>query len=302
MRKIFISTLIASSLLGTSLFAKDDTPLKITSKQTTKEVSKKAVRDAQADAQNSQVKLVKEAIDSLHLTAKTLADLDKNDIKSAKSDLEKALGKLEVILSAKNAPKLLPIESSVKSVDFIGTKDDIKSTIKSVQKLLKENKVQDARVLLNTLQSEIDVTVVSLPLATYPDALKLAASYIHDGKIEKAKGVLEIALSTFDSVTHIIPLPLIKATDLIAVSQLLAKDGKKDEAIKYLSVAQEQLDIAKELGYVSKSDTTYESLAKEIKEIQKEIKGKNEAQKLFDKLKKNLKDFKEKIFSSKEKD
>jgi len=295
MRKVLISLMVSSLLIG-NLSAKDDQKLKIT----TKESQNKAVRVAKQKAVNNQTKLVKEAIESLKLTSKALIDLDKKDIDSSKKDIESALGKLEVILSSKDAPKLLPIESSVKSVDFIGTKEDIKENIKSVKKLLDKGKVQEARVLLNALQSEIDITVVSLPLETYPDALKLAASYLHEGKVDKAKGVLEIALSTFDTVTHIIPLPLVKATALITDSEKFAKDGKKDIAIKYLDVAKEQLDIAKELGYVSRSDTSYEILNKSIKDIQKEIKGENKATKLFKDLKEKLKDFKDKIFSTKD--
>jgi len=206
-----------------------------------------------------------------------------------------------VILSAKDAPTLLPIDSRVTMVEFIGTKKDVENTLDSVQDLLKHNKVQVARTLLNTLQSEIDITVVSLPLVTYPDALKLAAKYLHDNKVEKAKSVLEVALSTFDKTTTVVPLPLLKATDLINVSASLSKNGKKDEALKYLKAAEDQLDVAEALGYVSHSSTTYKAMHTAIQHVRKEIKGKNKAEKLFDTLKNDLKDFKDKIFSEKAK-
>ena len=295
MKNIFISLLV-SSVLYSNLTAKDVNKLQITTNQT----SKKAVKEAKQDAVNKQVKLVKEAIESLKLTSKALMDLNKKDTSSAKKDIERALGKLEVILTSKDAPKFLPIDSTISSVDFIGTKKDIKKNIKSVEKLLDDGQIQEARVLLDTLQSEIDITVVSLPLATYPNSLKLAAKYLNDNKIEEAKGVLDIALNTFNTTTHIIPLPLVKATSLIDKAEDLAKSNKKDIAIKYLDVAKDQLDIAKELGYVSKSDTSYEILHKSIKDIQKEIKGENKATKLFKKLKEKLKDFKDKIFSSRD--
>ena len=294
MKKLLLSAVLASLLTTTGLYASSEI-------KTVKQVNKGAVAHGTQDALASQKKLIKEAIDSLTYTNKALIALNKNDKKSAKADIEKALGKLEVILSAKDAPKLLPIDSAVSMVEFVGTKDDVKRTVDAVKDLLDDNKVQVARVLLNSLQSEIDVTVVSLPLVTYPDALKLAAKYIHDNKLEKAKSVLEVALSTFDKTTTVIPLPLLKATDLINVSAALSKNGKKEEALKYLDAASEELDTAEALGYVSHSSNTYKSLHEVIKHVRKEIKGKNKAEKLFDELKAKLKDFKEKVFSEKAK-
>ena len=290
MKKFAISTLVASLLLGASLYANSDI-------KSVKEVNKSAVAKGQQYALAGQKKLIEEAINSLQFTNNALIALAHNDKESAQANIEKALGKLEVILSAKDAPKLLPIDSRVTMVEFVGTKKDVVRTVDAVKDLLDDNKVQVARTLLNTLQSEIDVTVVSLPLVTYPDALKLAAKYIHDNQIEKAKSVLEVALSTFDQTTTVIPLPLLKATDLINVSAQLSKNGKKEEALKYLAAAEDELDVAEALGYVSHSDTTYKALHTAIKKVRKEIKGKNKAEKLFDELKAKLKDFKDKVFS-----
>jgi tetratricopeptide (TPR) repeat protein len=290
MKKFAISTLVASLLLGASLYANSEI-------KSVKEVNKSAVKKGEQDALAGQKKLIEEAINSLKYTNDALVALTQNDKEKAQANIEKALGKLEVILSAKNAPKLLPIDSRVTMVEFIGTKKDVERTVDTVKDLLDENKVQVARTLLNTLQSEIDITVVSLPLVTYPDALKLAAKYIHDNQIDKAKSVLEVALSTFDQTTTVVPLPLLKATDLINVSAELSKNGKKEEALKYLQAAEDELDVAEALGYVSHSDTTYKALHEVIKHVRKEIKGKNQAEKLFDELKAKLKDFKAKVFS-----
>ena len=294
MKKLLLSTVLASLLVHTALNANSDI-------KTVNEVNKGAVAHGTQDALASQKKLVQEAIDSLKYTNKALIALNNKEKKTAKEEIEKALGKLEVILSAKKAPKLLPIDSAVSMVEYVGGKKDVEKTVNTVKDLLDENKVQLARVLLNSLQSEIDVTVVSLPLVTYPDALKLAAKYIHDNKLEKAKSVLEVALSTFDKTTTVIPLPLLKATDLINVSATLAKNGKKEEALKYLNAAEEQLDTAEALGYISHSSNTYKSLHEVIKHVRKEIKGKNKAEKLYDELKAKLKDFKAKVFSEKSK-
>ncbi len=292
MKRTLISTLLATLLLSTASYAGSDI-------KTVNEVNKGAIAKGTQDALASQKKLIQEAINSLKHTNDVLVALNNNDIENATKNIEKALGKLEVILSAKNAPKLLPIDSLVTMHEFIGTKKEIVKTVDTVKDLLDDNKIQVARELLATLQSEIDITVMSLPLATYPDALKLAAKYIHDGKTAEAKHILEVALSTFDKTTEIIPLPLLKATDLIAVSSSLSKNAKKEEALKYLDAAKNELDIAEALGYVSHSSNTYKSLNYTIKNIRKEIKGKNKAEKLFDELTTKLKDFKEKVYSEK---
>ena len=294
MRKILLSAIV-SGLLLTTLSAKDTKPL------TSKEVSKKALIKATNNAKDSKVQLVQEAIESLKLSTKALADLEKNNSKEAKKNIELALGKLESILSVENAPKLLPIDNNIVVKNFVGTSKDVKDAIKRVKEFLNDDKVQEARVLLNTLQSEIDITVVNLPLSSYPDALKLASKYIIEGKPQKAKEVLKVALTTFAEINHIIPIPLVNSVDLVnAASEIAKKD--KEQAIKYLQAASDELNKAEALGYISKSTTTYKNLHDLIKKIEKEIKGKNKAEKMFDELKEKLKDFRDKIFQSKDKD
>ncbi len=294
MKKILLSTLLASCLLSTNVFASAQN---LDTKKSVQETNELAVKNAKQNTHTSQDKLIGEAITSLKFTQKALYNLNNNEMQKAKENIEKALGKLEVILSAKDAPKLLPVDNIISVQEYIGTKESIEKSLKDVQELLKNNKTQSARILLNTLQSEIDVTVVSLPLVTYPDALKLAAKYIHDNEIKKAKKVLEIALSTFDKTTQIIPLPLLKATDLIAMATELSAKSKKEEALVYLKYASDELDVAQTLGYVSNSSHSYKSMHELIEKLEKEIQGKNKAEKIFEDLKAKLKDFKEKVFS-----
>jgi ribosomal protein S20 len=147
------------------------------------------------------------------------------------------------------------------------------------------------------LQSELDIVTVNLPLSTYPDTLKLASKYLIEGKIEEAKDTLKLALSTFVNIQTIIPIPLINTVKLVAVASNKAKENK-DLAIKYLSSADDELNKAEKLGYISKSITTYKKLHTLIKNVEKEIKGENKAEKLFNELKKRLEEFKSKIFSS----
>ncbi len=189
------------------------------------------------------------------------------------------IGKLEVILAKKDAPMMLPIDSSISAYEFTADISTIKSGIKTVEELLEDGKIQEARTLLNTFQSEIDIVTVNLPLASYPKALKLAASYLHDGKMEEAKDVLEMALTTLVQTKVIIPIPLVTAEALIADAQKIAKKDKK-QALKHLDMAKTELKKAELLGYTSESDVTYKALEHAI-EVEKEIKGKKQGGKTF---------------------
>jgi ribonuclease HII len=294
MKKLLLSAITASLLVSTPGIAKEQAAKDATVKQ----VNKIAISNAKEDARNNQTKLVQEAIESLKYAQSAVIDLEHKDTKKATEDLEKAIGKLEVILAAKDAPKLLPINNMIRVQEFVGTADDVEKAVKTVKALLDDGKVQEARALMIPLVSEIDITTVSLPLASYPDALKLAAKYVHDNKPEKAKEVLYIALSTFSEVTQVVPIPLLESTDLIAAASRIAKEDK-ELAIKYLDGANEALNVAQKLGYVSKSETTYKMLHEKIEEVKKEIRGKNKAEKLFESLAQKLKEFKEKIVSKK---
>jgi len=288
MKKGLISIFV-SSLLFTSLSVADAN-VTLTSKQ----VTQKATQDATADAKTHQVKLVQEAIASLKLSAKALDALNRNKPDEAKKDIELALGKLESILASEKAPKMLPIDNRVIVKNFVGTAKDVEKAIETVKALLDKGKVQEAGELLISLQSEIDIVVVNLPLASYPDALKLASKYIIDKNYEKAKRVLEVALSTFTEVEYIIPIPVINALELIKTASAIAKTNK-EQALKHLAYASDELDKAEKLGYISSSDVTYKQLHELIEKTEKEIKGPNKAEKLFSELIEKLKDFKSKI-------
>lgn len=296
MKKLLLSAITASLLLTTAGVAKEQAA----KDATVKEVKKIAISNAKEDAGNHQVKLVTEAVESLKFAQQAVVALEHKDAKKATEHLEKALGKLEVILAAKDAPKLLPVNNLIKIQEFVGTAKDVDNTLKKVKKMLNDGRVQEARVLMIPLVSEINITVLSLPLASYPDALKLAAQYVHDNKLEKAKEVLYIALSTFTEVTEIVPIPLLESADLINAASRIAKEDK-ERALKYLDAASDALNVAEKLGYVSESATTYKMLHEKIKEVQKEIKGKNKAEKLFESLTEKLKEFKSKIISFDEK-
>ncbi|WP_458699975.1 YfdX family protein [Sulfurospirillum sp. 1307] len=280
MKKLVISLVTATLLCGTSIMA-----------QTSNEVENNAVKIAKAEAKDANVKIVKEALNSVKLTKKVLVDLEHGKKKEAIKDLESAIGKLEVILAKKDSPKFLPIDASVNAFEYVGDKKSIEQSVDIVKDLLSDGKVQEARKILDSLQSEIDVISINLPLGSYPDALKLAAKYLHDDNVKGAKNVLYTALNTMVQDVIVLPLPLLKAESLIdAASKISKKD--KNQALKHLEAAKKELEVAEALGYLSDSDVTYKILNDKIEDTEKEIKGKNKAEKLFEDLKEKFKSFK----------
>ncbi len=265
--------------------------------ETSAKVSSDAIANAKKEAKSGLSKVVQEAVDALVLTHKVLDKLGKKDTAAALKDLEKAIGKLEVVLANQKAPALLPIDSSIVAVEYAGDLDSIHDNMKEVKKLIKEGHIQEARRLLDTIQSEIDIITVNLPLVSYPQALKLAAKYLHENKTDEAKDVLEMALNTLVRTEIIIPIPLLKAEALIDEAKKSAKKDK-EQALKHLDAARTQLKLAEALGYTSSSDTSYKNLDDAISSIEKEIKGKNKAEKLFDELKAKLYEFKERAVKS----
>ena len=292
MKKTLLSSLVAVSLLGTNAMALD-------TNASTKSVTVSAITKAKKDANTKKdsVKVIKEAVESIKLVTNVLVALDKKDTDKAKKELEKAIGKIEVVLSNPKAPALIPVDSKVIVQQFVGSAYDVENAVITTQAMLKNKRVQDARHILLALVDEIDVSTTNLPLSTYPVALKQAAKYLQEGKTEDAKRVLLATLNTFVNITDVTPIGILEAETLINTASKIAKKDKK-LALSHLEGAKAELKKAEALGYTSSSDTTYKVLNDAISNVEKEIKGKNKAEKLFEDLKVKLKEFKEKALKT----
>jgi len=284
MKKI-LTSIVAAGLLATNLSAD----------ATANNINKNAVIKAEQNAQ-SQNQLVKEAINAIRYTQDALIYINSNKLAKAKESIKKAIGDLSDVLNRPNAPYLLPIDINIEAYEFKGDINTVSKTISEAKLLIIENKLPQAREILNTLRDEIVIKTTNLPLATYPAALNLALKYINEGKIKEAKDVLVMALSTLVEVDTIIPIPLIRAQALVQEASKIVKTNRT-EAIKILEEAKYQLKLAEMLGYTSKSSTTYKELRKEIETLEKEIKAHHKTASLFEKLIQKLKEFKEKAIT-----
>lgn len=211
-------------------------------------------------------------------------DKEKEAIKA----LQDATGKFDLALAADPKLGLIPIASSVRVNELITTPASIKSQTALAKEFLEDSKVQAARAVLAPLQDDMITRTTSLPMATYPDAIKLATKMLVEGNKDAALETLATALSTFVNEVSVIPLSLLRVESMVSEASKLDKEKDKAKVLVLLSAAEEQLQIATELGYTTKSTKLYEDLSSQIAAIKKEATGGNVVEKLYSKLKTSL--------------
>ena len=244
--------------------------------------------------QVSEHKSIKEAAKALEMTGLALKQLDENKKDKALKTLAMVTGQLEIIVAQHPDLALAPIDSQVAVLDYQGDKETVKAIRKSAVDLLEDGKLQEARLLIKDIGSEIVISTRKLPLATYPDVIKSVAPMINKGNIKQAKVTLEQALSTVVVTQDVIPLPVLRASTALAEAKTLAKkekrDAKANQSLKaLLDDAKHQLEWAEILGYGDKD--AYEPLYKSIKTIEEKTSDGSSKQGLFDELKEKLRKF-----------
>ena len=301
--KLILSTIVATLLVGatalsanvnganSSISKKDHYVAKLHADNFKTEAQKKDAQrlhkivDNQIHIHNTTTKKApKEVIDGLKDTFVALRALQTNNTKEAKKALESATKSFDTAL--KNNPKLslVPIAQKVEVNDFTGDAKAVKHLIDSAQKLLADHDTQAARAILFPLEDDMTFSTQLLPMKTYPQATKLALKDLNKGKTKEAFGDIVTALHTTVLNEVVLPLPLLTAQDLVLEASKLEK-SKKDQALKLLTSAQDELTKAELLGYTKKDSKAYKSLEKEISNIKTEIKGKNMVAKMYDHIK-----------------
>ena len=234
-----------------------------------------------------------EAVKAIAQTKKALVELssEKPDIKKTLEALTKSTGQLEILLAREPELDLATIDVGISAHDLTTDIVSVKAMIHDAKNYIDDGEIQKARAMLANLVSEIDINIVSVPMATYPIATKEAAALISEGKIEEAKIVLQTQLNSLVETTEIIPLPTIRASFLLKKAEKLVEKDKRNEKenqklTRLLKDARNQLNMGELLGYATKSK--YKKLHSQIDEIEKKI-GLNESGKgWFDKIKKQL--------------
>ena len=233
---------------------------------------KEGVEQKQEEAiAQAETQLVTEALDAVKETEKAIAAIDKNNAREAIAALERATGKLDMVLAREPSLALVPIDFTTEVIQLAPPDRNAVREIRSeIKKVLNDGDLPRARELLNNLASEVRITTVNLPLATYPDAMKEAARLLDAGDSQGAKEILQVALSTLVVAQRELPIPVINAQTLVAIASATIEQEDSELAQKLLSDAREQLKLAESLGY-GKRDRDYAALDEEIASLEKEI-------------------------------
>ncbi|MDX1990582.1 MAG: YfdX family protein [Candidatus Obscuribacter sp.] len=232
--------------------------------------------------------IVSEAVSTLRETQDALKLLDDGKTKEALAAVERATGKLEILLARDPKVSLVPIDVRVMTSDIYGSIDAIKIAKKEAEKALREGRVQEARSLLMGLTSETVISTTNIPLATYPAALKKAAKLIDENKAGEARKILQTALDTLVVTDMVVPLPVVSATINLEKAEELAKkksrsEQENKELTKRVTDADTEIKYAQELGYGQKAD--FDSFHKQIEEIKAKTAGGKSGTNLFDQIK-----------------
>jgi ribosomal protein S20 len=240
------------------------------------------------------VSLLADAVLAVDATRNALTALDKGDKKTALAALERASGKLDLVVSRDPNLGFAPVDVSTTILDLYATPDTVKAAVKDAKDELSSNRVQQARHLMSDLASEADTRVTEIPLATYPAAIKAVAPLIDAGKTEEAKGALEAALNTLVIETVIIPLPGIRAQALLHQAEQIANKNNRSQddnqkARQFIEATRTELQLAQVLGYGSKED--YKPLYAQLDDVQKKTENGRPGKDIFAKIQQSLKNF-----------
>ncbi|MDP9083897.1 MAG: YfdX family protein [Pseudomonadota bacterium] len=255
----------------------------------------KAKPDPQTQNQTQEKRkaLLADATSAIQETQLALKYLDEGKKKQALAALERATGKLDIILARDPALTLAPAAVNVLTVDLQASTDAVKALRKQIQDLMDAGRLQEARRLLGGLASETVVSVSNIPLATYPVAIKDAAKLIDENKTNEAKSALQNALNTQVVTDTIIPLPVANAqTSLKEAETLAEKKDRTSEDNNRLKASLEntrsQLERAQALGYGKKSD--FDTFYQQLKEIEQKTADNKYGTGFFAKIKASITD------------
>jgi len=257
------------------------------------EVTQK-VNSAHSEYVDNRVKEISvEAQEAINLLINVVRSVAEKNKEKALQEIEKAIGKVEVLISKDPSLKLVPIDVQEQVIDYPGSVDDVIKAKDEVVVLIAAGELQLAREIMLTLASEIDILITTLPLGGYPEVLKAIVPYIEQEKFEEATVLLYEALEILVIQKIVLPLPILRAKQAIIAASELTKDkedANKETLKELLAYAKEQLVLAQALGY-GRVEEDYKDIFEEIKKIETILEGEESTKNIFEELKEKLSSF-----------
>jgi hypothetical protein len=232
---------------------------------------------AESTAKNA---LDAEAIAVLAETDRAIARIAAGDRAGALSSLEAAAGKAKILVGRNAANALIPAAAEVQVIDTAPEDDGrIGRMRRSLQLAVIAEDLPRARLILDSLRSEIRIRTYHIPLGTYPDALAQAAALLDQQKDQQAAEVLNRARSTLVMIDEVTPLPLVVAQAAVEAAR---SDTDPQRKAQHVTAAREALERTEALGYADKE--TRKTLLAEIRALEGGAKAGSNIQGALDKL------------------
>jgi hypothetical protein len=234
--------------------------------------------------------LDQDAAAAITQTRVAIDNIAANKTDAARQAIEQATGKINILLARNPATAFIPVGVHVAVID-VAPHDIkmIKDLSHAVVTTVASRDYPAARVVLDSLTSEIRVRTYSLPLATYPDALKQSALLLDQKKNDEAANVLLIALNTLLAVDRVTPLPLVFAREALNAAKTKSQSDKPT-AQTLVQAAKKEIERAKELGYAAQ-DPEYAALSADISNLEKQLKNNGDSGSVFARLEDKLSAF-----------
>jgi hypothetical protein len=228
--------------------------------------------EIQRNIRLSSDELMQDALDVVNATKQAITFIADSSYAKAKSSIELGIGKAEALTALNPELSLAPVDFKIGTNDLVADISSIKKIKALAKRSLEEGKIQETIELLDGLKSEIEIDTYSLPIATYPVALKKALVLAKDGDYEAASTLLNATLNTIVVEQKRIPLPLIRTEFILQKldEMIQEEDFDMELANQLLDNATYELTFAETLGY-GKKDKEFKELHDAIKQIGKVI-------------------------------
>lgn len=244
--------------------------------------------DAEQQARRSFDRDAVAAIEDTRQAVQALAADNKPD--DALAAIERATGKLDVLLTRNPQAALLPVDARVRVIDRAPEDlDEVRRIGGLAEAAVLVDDYPMARVMLASLVSEIRIRTLHLPLGTYPAALREAVRLINAQQADEARAVLEAALNALVVADRIIPLPLVLAEAAVAAAESV-RDDDRETAVALLGFARHELERSMDLGYQGR-DEEYKTLRRTISDLEKHLRRNENGTDAFTKLRERMSAF-----------
>ena len=236
----------------------------------------------------------KESLEVVEKTQEAIKALSKDKPEKATEILEKGLGKLEKVLVISPDAITLPIRVDAQVYSVVADKETLKNTKKLVVAAVNNGDMQQARLLLKDLRSEVEIRTLEIPLEAHGISMRGAIKLIDEKKYDEATKLLSSAMGALVSTEQIIPVPLLNAELLIDKSQEII-DSEPEKAIGMLKEAKEHVEISQLLGYGMSFAPDYAKLYVDLEALEGKIEKKEDSGDAYKDLAKAVEELRLKI-------